>query len=197
VSTEPVVEQVPEAVGRRVREARARRAWTLDQLAERSGVSRRMIVNVEAGRSNASIATLLRLARSLQVSLADLVADTPTDQHVVVTSAAGRQPLWRGSAGGSATLVAAADAPEMLELWDWSLGPGEEFASEPHRPGTHELLHVISGRVRITVADDVRELGPGDGASFCADVPHAYACVGRRPARMAMTVLEPPARVRP
>jgi transcriptional regulator with XRE-family HTH domain len=191
------LEQVPETVGRRIREARAGRGLTLDQLAERSGVSRRMIVNVEAGTSNASISTLLRLATALHVSLADLVADEPGGERVTVTTAAGREPLWRGQAGGTAVLVSAASTPDMLELWDWTLGPGDRYESDAHRPGTLELLHVLGGHLTLTVGDEIHRLGPGGAASFAADVPHAYGNDGRRPARFTMTVLEPLARVRP
>lgn len=197
MSVEVLVEQVPEAVGRRVREARVSRGWTLDQLAEHSGVSRRMIVNVEAGASNASIATLLRLATSLQVGLADLVAESQRGQSLVVTPAAQLEPLWRGESGGSAVLVASAGTPDMLELWDWTLEPGETFESEPHRAGTRELLHVRSGQLVVTVDDEERSLRAGDGASLAADVRHSYACEGRRATRFSMTVLEPLARVRP
>jgi transcriptional regulator with XRE-family HTH domain len=196
-SLDVLAEQVPEAVGRRVRDARTARGWTLDQLAEGSGVSRRMIVNVEAGSSNASIATLLRLATALQVSLADLVTDSPQDQRVVVTTATERVPLWRGDAGGSAVLVASADTPDMLEMWDWKLEPGEAYASEPHRPGTRELLHVLSGQLTLTVGGDVQHLRSGDAASLVADAAHEYRNAGRRPVRFTMTVLEPMARVRP
>jgi transcriptional regulator with XRE-family HTH domain len=173
MSVESLVEQVPVDVGRRVRDARVARGWTLDQVAERSGVSRRMIVNVEAGTSNASIATLLRLATALRVSLAELVA------------------------GGCAVLVASADTPDMLELWEWRMEPGESYESEAHRPGTRELLHVISGRLTLVVGDDLHDLHVGDAASFAADHPHRYANGGRRPLRFTMTVLEPRARVRP
>lgn len=190
-------EQVPEAVGRRVRESRGNLRLTLDQLAERSGVSRRMIVNVEAGTSNASIATLLRLAKALHVSLAELVADTPHGQQVFVSAAAEREPLWRGEAGGSAVLVSAADTPDMLELWDWTLGPGDVYESDPHRPGTHELLHVHTGHLTLTVDGVVHRLGAGDAASMTADVPHSYGNERRRPVRFTMTVLEPLTRVRP
>jgi transcriptional regulator with XRE-family HTH domain len=190
-------EQVPAAVGRRVRDRRAARGLTLDQLAERSGVSRRMIVNVEAGTSNASISTLLRLATALQVSLADLVADAPGDDRVSVTTATAQEPLWRGEAGGSAVLVCAAGTPDMLELWDWTLGPGERYESDAHRPGTRELLHVLGGHLTLTVGDEVHRLGRGDAASVIPDVPHSYGNEGRRPVRFTMTVLEPLARVRP
>ena len=197
MSVEMLVERIPAEVGARVRTARTLRGWTLDQLAEHSGVSRRMIVNVEAGTSNASIATLLRLATALHVSLADVVSDVSPREVIVVTGPAGREPLWRGSAGGRALMVASADTPDMLELWDWTMQPGDEYESEAHRPGTRELLHVIAGRLRLTIDEDNRELGEGEAASFDAGVPHRYANEGKVPLRFMMTVLEPLVRVRP
>lgn len=191
------IEQLPAAVGRRVRAARSVRGWTLDRLAEHSGVSRRMIVNIESGSSNAGITTLLRLATALGVSLADLVSEVAPGGDVVVTSPRDRRPLWQGDDGGSAVLVAAADTPDMLELWDWSLGPQERYDSEPHRPGTRELIHVLAGTVRLTVGGDVRDLRTGDAASFPGDLPHGYANAGRRAARFSLTVSEPMARIRP
>src|SRR3989304_1555334 len=64
-------------IGERVRARRHARGWTLDELAERSGVSRRMLVNIEQGVTNASIATLLRLSEALGLGLPSLVA--PSD----------------------------------------------------------------------------------------------------------------------
>lgn len=188
------VEQMSSALGSRVREAREQRAFTLDQLAERSGVSRRMIVNIEGGKANASIATLLRLSDALRTSLAELVAGQAAESPSVVTRADDRGNLWQGPAGGSAELIAAAD---MLELWSWRLQPDERYESDAHHAGTRELLHVHSGRLLVTIAAVDHLLGPGDGMSFIADAPHTYACVGRRATHFAMTVLEPMSRMRP
>lgn len=190
------VDRLPAAVGARIRDARTQRGWTLDQLADVSGVSRRMIVNVEAGTTNASLATLLRLATSLHVSLAELIAD-PGTGPVAVTTTRDRVPLWTGTKGGTAHLVSSADTPDMLELWEWRMHPGEGYSSDAHRLGTHELLHVHSGELALTVGNESRTLRTGDAASFSAAVDHAYACSGRRPVRFSMTVLEPQARVRP
>ena len=197
MSVDARVEQVPEAVGRRIREVRAERGWTLDELADRSGVSRRMIVNVEAGTSNASLATLLRLASALHVSLSSLVEDSAEVAGPVVTRPDGRTPLWVGRFGGTAVMVASADTPDMLELWDWTLEPGDEYRSPAHRPGTHELIHVLRGRLRLTVGTAVHELRAGDAISIEANEAHAYVCAGRSTTRFSMTVLEPLARVRP
>ncbi|MBI1350293.1 MAG: helix-turn-helix domain-containing protein [Actinomycetales bacterium] len=191
------VDRLPAAVGTRVREARVRRGWTLDQCADASGVSRRMIVNVEAGTTNASLATLLRLATALQVSLASLVAEPAGSGPVTITRPDDREPVWAGESGATAVLVASADTPDMLELWDWRLAPGQVHHSEAHRPGTRELLHVQAGRVLLTVGGTEHVLRAGDAASLAGDVAHSYACDGRGPARFSLAVFEPRARVRP
>ncbi|WP_026543094.1 helix-turn-helix domain-containing protein [Paenarthrobacter nicotinovorans] len=55
------------AIGARVKQERQTRGWTLDQLAEAAGVSRRMIINVEQGAANPSVGTLLRTSVSLNL----------------------------------------------------------------------------------------------------------------------------------
>lgn len=63
-------------IGRRVREWRTVRNWTRRDLAERSGVSVRFLVQLEAGRANISVRRLADLARALDRSPADLL-----DEH--------------------------------------------------------------------------------------------------------------------
>ncbi|MGH3455712.1 MAG: helix-turn-helix domain-containing protein, partial [Nocardioidaceae bacterium] len=71
-------------IGGRVRTERHARSWTLEQLAEQAGVSRRMLVNIEQGATNPSIATLLRISDALGVGLPALVAP-PEPSLVQVT----------------------------------------------------------------------------------------------------------------
>ena len=66
-------DSIARTIGGRVRQGRARRGWTLDQLAERSGVSRRMLVSIEQGSANPSIATLLLISDALGIGLPVLV----------------------------------------------------------------------------------------------------------------------------
>jgi transcriptional regulator with XRE-family HTH domain len=178
-------------IGGRVRARRQARGWTLDQLAERSGVSRRMLVNVEQGQSNASIATLLRLSEALGIGLPSLVAPGDDTRRCEVTRAGSRPALWSGAHGGTARLATGITAPDTVELWDWTLGPGDAHASEPHVAGTKELLAVIDGVVRLSVAGEQVELMPGDAVSFAGDAAHGYRNDGPTMARFALTVFEP------
>lgn len=177
-------------IGGRVRTARTVRAWTLDDLAERSGVSRRMVVNVEQGVSNASIATLLRLSTALGISLASLV-DMSGPVALSVRRKDEHHVFWEGEHGGRGLLVASTEPPHVVELWDWTLGPRETYVSEEHSAGTRELLHVLTGAVTITVADESVVLGTGDAVWFAGDRPHTYANDGKRTARFSLSVYQP------
>jgi XRE family aerobic/anaerobic benzoate catabolism transcriptional regulator len=70
-------------VGGRVRTARAGRAWTLRELAERSGVSVRFLVQLEAGRANISLRRLAAIARAFGIAPAALLLDLDEKPLVV------------------------------------------------------------------------------------------------------------------
>jgi XRE family aerobic/anaerobic benzoate catabolism transcriptional regulator len=67
--------EILELVGRHVRAARVARHWTIRQLAERSGVSARFLVQLESGRGNISVKRLADLARAFKVPTAELLND--------------------------------------------------------------------------------------------------------------------------
>ncbi len=179
-----------QAIGARVKQERQARRWTLDQLAAAAGVSRRMVVNVEQGAVNPSVGTLLRLADALGVGLPALV-EPPRRAALEVTRHGAGAVLWRGDHGGRGVLVTATDQPDVLELWDWTLGPGDVHPSEAHAPGTKELLHVHAGSVCVDVADQTVVLGAGDAVAFPGDVAHGYTNPGEEPARFSLSVFEP------
>jgi transcriptional regulator with XRE-family HTH domain len=178
------------AIGTKVRSERQAREWTLDQLAQYSGVSRRMLINVEQGTANPSVTTLLRLSDALGIGLQALVAVSQT-KPVKVIRAGDAPALWTGEGGGRGVLLAGTTPPDVLELWDWTLAPGDRHDSEAHVRGTKEILQVREGTVSVTVGDHTEVLEVDDAISFASDVPHSYANDGTRPARFSLTVFEP------
>src|SRR4051812_40090766 len=183
------------AIGVRVRQERQSRRWTLDQLADTAGVSRRMVVNIEQGTTNPSVGTLVRLSEALGVGLPALV-EPPRTERVTVTRRGEGAVLWTSEDGGRGVLVASTEQPDVVELWDWTLGRGDDHASDAHTPGTKELLQVQEGEVRIEVAGEAFTLGAGDAIAFPGDVAHSYANAGERPARFSLAVFEPAVGVR-
>ena len=178
------------AIGARIRSERQSRGWTLDHLATTAGVSRRMLVNVEHGDANPSVATLLKLSDALGIGLPALV-EPPQSKPIKVTRAGEGAALWTGEAGGRGTLMVGTEPPNVVELWDWTLEPGEEHASEAHTQGTRELLQVLRGTLAVTIGDQSVMLEHGDALTFPADVPHTYANSSEEAVHFSLVVFEP------
>ncbi len=178
------------AIGARVRHERQARHWTLDRLADAAGVSRRMVVNVEQGVANPSVGTLLRISDALGVGLPALV-EPPEPRPVKVTRRGEGAALWTSDRGGRGVLVAGTKPPDVLELWDWILAPGDRHAGEAHTSGTQELVHVQEGTLTIEIADQSVTLDVGDAVGFAGDVEHSYSNPGEQPARFSLAVFEP------
>jgi len=190
ISTDEAGTAMASAVARHVAELRRARRLSLDGLARISGVSKGMLVQIENARSNPSIATLCRVAAALGVSVAQLV-DLGGEAAVRLVGPEEAARLWAGPEGGRAVLLVGSDGPDMLELWRWELMPKEKHISDPHPPGTRELLHVDSGTLLLEVDGVPHEVPAGTSALLQSDRPHAYACKGPRPVRFNMVVMEP------
>ncbi|MFF2053369.1 helix-turn-helix domain-containing protein [Leifsonia sp. NPDC058194] len=187
---EKSAENLARAIGVRVKHERNARGWTLDQLAAQAQVSRRMVVNVEQGSVNPSVGTLLRLSDALGVGLPALV-EPPVQNTAKVTRAGDGAALWTGEHGGRGVLVAGTEPPDVVELWEWTLAPGDRHASEAHSSGTRELLQVVEGTITVETGGETHTLCVGDAMTFYGDHDHSYSNPNDIPARFALCVYEP------
>jgi transcriptional regulator with XRE-family HTH domain len=184
------VEAVTAAVAEHVRALRTGRGWSLDELAGRSGVSKGMVVQIEAARTNPSIGTLCRIADAFGVTIARLLE--PGTQRTVHISTADDAPLlWQGDRGGIARLLGGVNDPDFVELWEWRLAPGERHTSTDHAPGTRELLHILAGVAVVTVDGVDHEVRAGQTIEFLADRQHAYRNDAEETVRLFMVVVMP------
>ncbi len=173
ITTDAGAARVNEAVSAHVKLYRSQKKMSLDELSRRSGVSKGMLVEIEGCRANPSIALLCRLASAMNVSVADFVNVAGKPAVHLIDS--GEIPvLWKGEKGGSARLLAGTSGPDMVELWEWMLYPGETFESPGHPEGTSELLHVSKGTLTLVVSNTTYIINQGSAAVGRTDAPHAY-----------------------
>ncbi len=177
-------------MGRNVRALRQQRRMTIDALAAAAGVSRGTVIQIETARGNPSIGTLVGLAVALRVGVASLV-DGDAEPRVVIRRDADAARLWSSAAGSSAVFRIGTDPPDVVELWDWTLQPGDGFDGEAHPMGTQEVLSVLSGRLGVRVGATAHELDAGDTVMFQAHAAHRYSGAGPDPVRFLMVVLQP------
>ncbi|MEV4439517.1 XRE family transcriptional regulator [Streptomyces sp. NPDC049577] len=185
------LDQLTHSLARNLKRWRAERNLTLDALAARSGVSRGMIIQIEQARTNPSVGTTVKLADALGVSITTLL-DREQGARVRLVPPEQAVRMWSTEAGSHHTLLVGTQARGPVELWDWRLEPGDASSSDPHPPGTVELLRVTAGELTLVVAGEEFTVPAGTSAAFESNVPHAYRNDGTKAVEMTMAVAIPP-----
>jgi transcriptional regulator with XRE-family HTH domain len=191
---------VTAAVAEHVRALRRARGWSLDELSGRSGVSKGMVVQIEAARTNPSVGTLCRIADAFGVTVGRLL-EPGVERTVRITTAAGAPVLWQGGYGGFGRLLGSVTDPACVELWEWRLAPGDRYPASDPPAGTRQLLHALSGTVIVTAHGDEYEVHAGQTMELSTDRAHAYRNDGPALTRYLVALVlparpEPAAQVR-
>lgn len=166
---------------------RLRRNAGLSQsaLAEAAGVSRRMIVNIEKGDVNVSLNTLDRLAEALGVVLHDFIA-----RPDAIDTARVDELVWVGQAEASqARMLASRRAHSAVELWVWSLTPGDSYGAAADPAGWTNMVVVIEGLLTIELGDERVVVTAGDFHVFTSDCRHRFLNAGDDTVRFVRNVV--------
>jgi len=156
-------------IGLTLRQLRKERKMSLDELAERTGVSKLTLGKIERGETNPSLAVIWRIADGLSIAMASLFAA----ESVVQLSRSGEgiyftdgpwrvEPMFARQANGAA------------EVYRAFLQPRSSYCSEFHPAGLVETAIVMSGSVRVKVCDKHYELKAFDALRFAGDYSHCY-----------------------
>jgi transcriptional regulator with XRE-family HTH domain len=178
-------------VAHNVRAARIRAGLSLEELSRRAQVSKGALVGLEKAQGNPNLATLVRLADTLGISVSALMQG-PAEGRVRIVSADTVAPLWTGERGGEARLMLTTSGPAPVEVWRWRLEPDEEYPSHPHQAGVVETVSVTSGRMTLIVDGTEHTLEAGQTATFDGDTTHTYRGSGTETCHLIMTVHLPP-----
>ena len=172
-------EAISKHLGARVKQLRAERGWSLEQLAAASGVSRSMLSQIEREEANPTLAVTLRIAQAFGMSLSDLIEMPGASSSVAVIRADDHAFHYRSDKFCRLRTLSPLKLEKDVEVYEVQLQPGGALRSEAHFAGTREFLTVQKGQVRVESAADHELLNPGDSASYRADVPHAIVNIGK------------------
>jgi len=185
-------------IAQRVRELRKARGYTLDALAEASGVSRSMISLIERGQSSPTAAVLDKLAGALSVTLATLFSDEPRSAPASPLARHAEQPLWKDPASGYVRRnVSPGGFASPIELVEVVFPPGQRVAFDNvmRDAETHQQVWVLDGAIELTVDGKAWRLEAGDCLAMRLERHTVYRNPTRKPARyvVALTTLSPTA----
>ena len=176
---------VLEHVAANLKRLRAQNQMSQQVLADQSGISRRMVAALENCNSNISLAKLSQLAAVLGVSFAHIVSpyenDSSTKRNVLT---------WRGNKPGSeAYLSCSITTTSQVELWMWSIAPGDHYQAEPDPDGWYEMLHIIEGTLTLTFNDETQTLSAGESVVYSSAQSYSYHNLGNTTVRFIRNVV--------
>ncbi|GHC80719.1 helix-turn-helix domain-containing protein [Streptomyces flavofungini] len=164
-------DKVLTAVGPRLRKIRKERGATLAGLSEATGISVSTLSRLESGGRRPSLELLLPIARAHQVPLDELVGAPPVGDPRVRA-----KPIVRHGR----TMVPLTRQPGGLQAYK-VIEPARSTQPDPRTHEGYEWLYVLSGRLRLILAEHDVVLGPGEAAEFDTRVPHWFGSTGEGP----------------
>jgi transcriptional regulator with XRE-family HTH domain len=166
-------------VGVNLRRLRMRRGLSLEKLAQKSGVSRAMLGQVELGQSAPTINVLWKIARALDVTFATLIQAREAGGPTVLKKAQAKVLASQGGQFSSRALFPF-DGPRRAEFYELRLAGHAAEVADAHAPGTQENLVVAEGQLELLVGKETHRLETGDAIVFEADVAHTYTNAGSK-----------------
>ncbi|MBF6357769.1 helix-turn-helix transcriptional regulator [Nocardia higoensis] len=161
-----------EIIARSLRRERARAGLSLSEVAQRAGIAKSTLSQLESGNGNPSIETLWALCVALDMPFSRLL-DPPRPAVQVIR--AGEGPVVAAEQSDyRATLLSAGPANARRDVYRITAEPGRARVSQPHTAGVIEHILLAAGRARVGPADEPIELHAGDYISYPGDAGHVF-----------------------
>lgn len=186
---------VPEAslmagLGKALRSARLQQGLTVERLAREAGVSTGLISQLERGLGNPSFLTMQRLAEALELPFGHFMQG-PESQGGMVVRAGRRKRLVVPHPTEIVHELLTPDLRGSLEVLRTTVPAGWSNAEQPfHHPG-EECVHVLSGRLEVTVGNSSFDLATGDSITYDSSRLHWYTNPTEEPAVVIGAVTPP------
>src|SRR5262245_14460122 len=138
-----------------------------------------MLSQIEREQANPTLAVTLRIAQAFGMSLGELLEMPGATSSVTVIRAEDHAYHYRSDSHCRIRTLSPLNLEKDVEFYEVQLRMGGALRSAPHFEGTREFLTVQRGQVRVESGGDAETLGPGDSATYRADLAHAIVNCGR------------------
>ncbi|MGE5606351.1 MAG: cupin domain-containing protein [Bacteroidota bacterium] len=168
-------------LGRRLRQLRQSKKFTLQQLAETTGLTASFISQVERNQTMPSVLAIQKISKALGTSVTYFFEESISESKIIVRKDQRKKLTIPGG-------------KIHYELLTPSLGKEMEFLLAKMEPGIEtedpfphegeEYGYVVSGNIKMLIGDQFYDLSAGDSVCFKADLPHAIHNLGNEEAVM-------------
>jgi len=170
---------------------RGERSWSLETLAEKTGISRATLSRLERAELSPTASMLGKLCSVYGRTLSRLMAEAETRPPNLVSAAA--QAEWKDPETGYRRRVISPPSPELRgELVEVRI-PAGATVSYDAAPivGLEHHLWMLEGAITLDVEGSHFSLRPGDCLRYILTGPSRFENAGKREARYVIAMVHP------
>ena len=184
----PEVEEIgrPTSVGRRVHTVRQEKGLSVEDVAQRTGLSSEYLVRIETNEVSPPLGALIRVAKALDMKLGRFISTGEVKPFTVVRKdqrrVVSRYTSTQGDQYGYTYESLAADKKDRyMEPFMVTLVPSKARKELSTHAG-QEFIYVLEGAMEVILKDYTEVLYPGDSIYYDSTVPHLVRCHGDKEA---------------
>ena len=167
-------------IGNKIRELRQKRHYTVEDLATKTGVPKSLLSEIESGEGSPPIATLINLAKALNIGMAYFFDEVEKAVNISVTRAGERIVVQRRPHHHEGEVDYIYESLEMNKpdkhmepfLVEFKPMDRNDMIFMYHRG--EEFLYLLEGALEFRTDDRVEVLNPGDAIYFESEINHSF-----------------------
>lgn len=163
----------PQHIGKNIKTIREKHRMTPNVLAEKCGVTKHMLTQIESEKVNPTIATVWKIAKGLDVDIESLLTGQEhLQRNFTVSRKEDITRLETDEEGVHIKVLSPLSMAEDLEMYLLTFQKGQSLPSSSHAARTEEFLTVLKGAIKVVAGDNIAELSQGDFIQYHADIEH-------------------------
>jgi transcriptional regulator with XRE-family HTH domain len=183
--------EIERRIAQQLARLRAERGWSLDTLADKTGISRATLSRLERAELSPTAAMLGKLCSVYGWTLSRLMAEAETRPPNLVSAAV--QAEWKDPESGYRRRVVSPPAPELRgELVEVRMPAGATVSYDAAPvAGLEHHLWMLDGSITLDVEGSRFTLRPGDCLRYVLTGPSRFENPGKREARYLVAMVHP------
>ena len=173
-------------LGQKIKNLRQKKGLTLQQVAENANLSEPVLVQIEGEVVAPPVATLLKIARAMNVNIGYFFQDQDAEKRAIVVPKSDRKRVFRrihedpSKVGYYYESLAYPKADKHMEPFHvtFEVKSKEDLLFFTHKG--EEFIYVLEGQLEFNYENETYSLGAGDSLYFDSSIPHAFRAVGKK-----------------
>jgi transcriptional regulator with XRE-family HTH domain len=187
------VDRIVSRLGEKIKTLRIEKSWSLQELAEKSGISAAGIHRIESNGIIPTITTMMKIADALGKKVSYFIEEEGEEKDAVFVYSRKREAIFTFKKGLSLQGISAKKYGDFIMTAAYAVV--EVGASSGKKPMTHrgeELIYCLQGKMEFRVKGKTYILSPGDSLHFRTHLEHSWKNTGDVQAKLIWVLAVPP-----